>query len=71
MKESLSSIKPRKDFVKELLGRMSCCNFNISAIFIDKSKIYSHELKNKQDSFYNYAIKEVLSKSSLLKDADI
>ena len=56
---------------KELLGRMSGCNFKIRAIVIDKSKIYSHELKNKQDSFYNYAIKEVLSKSSLLKDADI
>lgn len=63
--------KTRKDFVKELLSRVSGCNFKIRAIAIDKSKIYSHELKNKQDSFYNYAIKEVLSKSSLLKDADI
>lgn len=63
--------KTSKKYVAELLGRVSSCNFRVRAICIDKSKIYSDELKNKQDSFYNYAIKEVLSKTDSLDKADI
>lgn len=63
--------KTNKKIIGELLGRVTNCNFKIRAICIDKSKIYSHELKNKQDSFYNYAIKEVLSKTDSLNAADI
>lgn len=63
--------KTSKKNVSELLRRVSGSNFRVRAICIDKSKIYSHELKNKQDSFYNYAIKEVLSKSTTLDKADI
>ncbi|MGB3009164.1 MAG: DUF3800 domain-containing protein [Candidatus Saccharimonadales bacterium] len=63
--------KTNKKYVKELLGIVSKLNFRVRAICIDKSVIRSHELKNKQDSFYNYAIKEVLSKTTTLEDADI
>lgn len=63
--------KTKKIYVKELLHKVSTstCNFKIRAIVIDKAKIYSHELRNKQDSFYNYVIKEVLAKSGNLKQA--
>lgn len=63
--------KTNKAIVSELLTRVSGSNFRVRAICIDKSKIYSHELKNKQDSFYNYAIKEVLSKTDSLNAADV
>jgi hypothetical protein len=63
--------KTNKKYIKELLKRVSSCNFSVRAICIEKSKIHSHELKNKQDSFYNYAIKEVLSKSGSLVQANI
>lgn len=41
------------------------CNFKVRAIVIDKTKIYSNELKNNTTSFYNYAIRQVLSKTEL------
>lgn len=63
--------KTNKKYVIELLGRLADSRFRIRAISIDKSKVYSNELKNRQDSFYNYAIKEVLSKTKNLKGADV
>ena len=45
--------------------------FTVRAICVDKLQVYSHELKNKQDSFYNYAIKEVLAKSQNLNKASV
>lgn len=63
--------KTSKKYIKELLTSISKLNFRARAICIDKSTIRSHELKNKQDSFYNYAIKEVLSKTATLDEADI
>ena len=57
--------------MKEALNRIANSHFRIRAICIEKSCIYSHELKNKQDSFYNYAIKEVLTKTSGLELADV
>lgn len=63
--------KTNKKYIKELLGRIKNCDFRVRAICIDKANIRSGELRNKQDSFYNYAIKEVLSKTESLKDADI
>lgn len=63
--------KTKKSFVKELLAVVCTSTFTIRAICIDKSQVYSHELKNKQDSFYNYAIKEVLAKSQNLNKASI
>lgn len=63
--------KTKKIFVKKLLQRVANSNFRIRAICIDKSLIHSRELRNKQDSFYNYAIKEVLSKTDTLNGADV
>ena len=48
--------KTAKKYVKELLERVSSCNFHVRAICVDKSKIHSLELKNKTESFYNYFI---------------
>lgn len=63
--------KTKKKYVRELLEIVSRYNFRVRAICIDKSLIYSHELKSKQDSFYNYAIKLVLEKSDSLNKADV
>ena len=63
--------KTKKLIVTDLLGVVCSSNFSIRAICIDKSKIRSHELKSKQDSFYNYAIKEVLAKSTQLSGATV
>lgn len=43
----------------------SSCNFKVRVIVIDKTKIYSNELKNNTTSFYNYVIRQVLSKTEL------
>lgn len=63
--------KIKKKYVKELLEAVSRCPFRIRAICIDKSLVYSHELRSKQDSFYNYSIKSVLEKSDSLNKADV
>lgn len=63
--------KTKKKYIKELLEIVSRYNFRVRAICIDKSLIYSHELKNKQDSFYNHTIKLVLEKSEKLSKADV
>jgi hypothetical protein len=63
--------KTKKSLINELLIRISSSNFRIRAISIDKSKIFSSSLKQNKDSFYNYAIKEVLAKTTNLNDADI
>jgi hypothetical protein len=63
--------KTKKDITSELLKRLQSGNYRIRAICMDKSKIRSHELRHKQGSFYNYAIKEVLSKTNDLHGADI
>lgn len=63
--------KTKKVYIKELLRKVAVFDFKIRAIAVDKSKIYSNELRNRQDSFYNYTIKEVLSKSEVLRQADV
>ena len=63
--------KTNKKLIKELLERLQGVGFRVRAICIDKKRIYSHELKNKQDSFYNYAIKEVLEKTKTLSHASV
>ena len=63
--------KLRKSILIDLLKILKDKNFRVRAICMDKSKIYSHELRNKQDSFYNYTIKEVLAKTTTLNNADI
>ena len=41
------------------------CNFRVRAILVDKTIIYSDTLKNDTIKFYNFIIREVLSKTAL------
>ena len=49
----------RLSFLKEIQG----CKFRVRAIVVDKAAIRSPELRTNKNKFYNYMIKEVLSKS--------
>jgi len=58
----------RMQFLREVKG----CNFKIRAVLVDKSLIRSDELKGNKTSFYNYVIKEVLSKcGESIRDAKV
>lgn len=46
-------------------------DFRIRALIVDKSKIYSAELKNNKNSFYAYFIKEAIKKSGTILRAKI
>jgi hypothetical protein len=61
--------KTKKQLVKDLLREVCEYEFRICAICVDKTKVRSHELRNKPNSFYNYVIKEALSKAANLQDA--
>jgi len=54
------------------LDEVKACNFRIRAIVTDKSTILSPELRSNKNKFYNYMIKEVLTKSDgFIKDGRI
>lgn len=56
----------------QFLDEIKACKFRVRAIVADKSIIRSPELKGSKNKFYNYMIKEVLSKSDgVMKDARI
>lgn len=63
--------KTNKKHVRKLLSTVSVYDFRIRAICIDKALIRSSELRSNQESFYNYAIRQVLSKTPGLHDADV
>jgi len=64
--------KSSKQIRVGFFDRVSSQDFIVRAIVINKRYIYSTYLKNNTKSLYNFAIKEVLSKSSyLLKDARV
>lgn len=50
----------RLAFLEEVKG----CKFRVRAIVADKSLVRSRELRRNKNKFYNYMIKEVLSKSA-------
>ena len=50
----------RLSFLNEVKG----CRFRVRAIIADKAIIRSYELRNNKHKFYNFMIKEVLSKSN-------
>lgn len=52
-----NSIKIKIDFFDNLID----CDFKIKAIVVDKTKIYSDNLKNNSTSFYNFLIKQALA----------
>lgn len=63
-----SNKRIRQAFLNEVQG----CSFRIRAIVADKTIVHSHELRTNKHKFYNYMIKEVLSKSDgSIKNASI
>jgi hypothetical protein len=54
--------KANRQIRMQFLQEVRNCNFKIRAVMVDKSLIRSDELKGNKTSFYNYMIKEVLSK---------
>lgn len=56
--------KTRRDFRIKFLKVVNKFNFRIRCLVVDKSLIYSNELKNNKNSFYAYFIKEVLKNSN-------
>src|SRR3990167_6551638 len=64
--------KTNKQIRLEFLDNIKGCPFRIRAIVTDKTLIRSTELKKNKNKFYNYMIKEVLSKSDgFIKNASI
>lgn len=55
--------KTNKQIRLAFLNEIKGCNFRVRAIVADKSIIRSPELRSNKNKFYNYMIKEVLSKS--------
>ncbi|HJQ08729.1 MAG TPA: DUF3800 domain-containing protein [Candidatus Saccharimonadales bacterium] len=55
--------KTNKEIRLTFLNEVKGCSFRIRAIVADKSIIRSPELRTNKTKFYNYMIKEVLSKS--------
>jgi len=55
--------KSSKQIRLEFLNAIKNCDFRVRAIVADKKAIRSNELKKNKNKFYNYMIKEVLSKS--------
>ncbi|MCX6713503.1 MAG: DUF3800 domain-containing protein, partial [Candidatus Vogelbacteria bacterium] len=56
--------KSRNDVKKLFLETVSCFKFRIRCLTIDKKLIHSHELQTNKNSFYGYAIKQVLKYSN-------
>lgn len=64
--------KASKEIRLEFFNTIKGCPFRVRAIVADKALIRSTELKRNKNKFYNYMIKEVLSKSDgSIKDASI
>lgn len=64
--------KSTKAIRLQFLEEVKRCPFRVRAIVVDKSIIRSPELRNNKNKFYNYIIKEVLSKSDgSIQDARI
>jgi hypothetical protein len=61
----------RKDVVKEFLTVIAGQKFRVRAVAVDKKLIQSRQLRTRQASFYNYVIKEVLSRDDSLTAASV
>jgi len=48
--------KTQREVRLSFLRKVNRFNFRIRCIVVDKSKLYSHELKNNKNSFYAYFI---------------
>lgn len=64
--------KASRQIRMQFLQEVKACNFRVRAVLVDKSLVRSDELKGNKNSFYNYMIKEVLSKCGpSIKDAKV
>jgi len=64
--------KSNKRIRLSFLNEVAACRFRVRAIVADKSIIRSYELRNNKHKFYNFMIKEVLSKcNGSIADAGI
>jgi hypothetical protein len=64
--------KARKKIKLDFFNQIKDCKFRVRAIVADKQIIRSHELRTNKTKFYNYMIKEVLSKSDgFIKDGQL
>jgi hypothetical protein len=61
--EEFRFFKTKNRYRVEFLKTVARFNFRIRCLIVDKSKIYSDELKNNKNSFYAYFIKEALKNS--------
>jgi len=52
--------KSNKDLRVDFLNVVKNCNFKIRAIVFAKDKIYSNYLRSSKDSFYNFALNQIL-----------
>jgi len=52
--------KFKKEIRLSFLKSIQNCKFRIRAIIFDKEKIYSDHLRNSKDSFYNFALAQLL-----------
>lgn len=56
--------KANKQIRLTFLNEVRSCNFRVRGIIADKSVVRSPELRRNKTKFYNYMIKQVLSKSA-------
>ena len=49
--------KTRREIKDQFFDTMCKYNFEVRALVVDKSKLYSCKLRNDADSFYNYFVK--------------
>ncbi len=64
--------KCKRDLRLTFLESIANCNFRIRAIIFRKNIIYSSHLRSSKDSFYNFALKQVLEHNNqTIKDAKI
>jgi len=64
--------KCSQDLRNQFLKTIQNCKFRIRAIVVPKEKIYSPNLRQSKDKFYNYIVKEVLKNNNdTIRDAKI
>lgn len=63
--------KSKDEVKKKFLTKICGFNFKVRCIVVDKTKIYSPELRGNKQSFYGYAIKTVLKYSEKIVEAKI
>jgi len=61
----------RRDLVKEFLRVMVEFKFRVRAVVVDKQRVQSHQLRTKPAAFYNFIVKEMLTRDESLSAAQV